>query len=205
MALVIDIETIPRPGIMDTWFPEWAAQKNPDATPEELERMAGLHAEFGMVCAVGYASPDTSKPVHSLTAATLEAERDMLVQFAETLQHYGGTLIGHNIKAFDIPFLAKRYMAHRLRVPDTLCVAGKKPWEVPHVDTLQEMKFGGDCSMSLRSACLLLGLGDPKADCSGGEVWDLFKAGDMGAIARYVESDVDCTRSLWRALLGAKM
>lgn len=205
MALVIDIETIPRPGIMDTWFPEWAAQKSPDATPEELERMAGLHAEFGMVCAVGYASPDVSEPVHSLTAATLEDERETLMQFAETLQRYGGTLIGHNIKAFDIPFLAKRYMAHGLRVPGTLCVAGKKPWEVPHVDTLQEMKLGGDCSMSLRSACLLLGLGDPKADCSGGEVWGLFKAGDMGTIARYVESDVEYTRKLWRILLEAKI
>ena len=32
--LVLDIETVPRPGIMDTWFQQWAGEKNPDQTPE---------------------------------------------------------------------------------------------------------------------------------------------------------------------------
>lgn len=35
---IIDIETVPQPGIMQTWFPEWAKKKMPNATDEELEQ-----------------------------------------------------------------------------------------------------------------------------------------------------------------------
>lgn len=37
MILAIDIETVPQPGIMDTWYPEWAREKHPDKTDQEIE------------------------------------------------------------------------------------------------------------------------------------------------------------------------
>ena len=194
----IDIETIPQPGIMNTWFPEWARKKMPEASDEEIELSACLHGEFGMVCAIGM-QPGGGEVCHVL-ATDFESEREALVCFEQTLSR-NETLAGHNIKGFDIPFLAKRYLAHGMDVPQTLRTAGKKPWEIPHYDTMEMMRFGGDCFMSLRSACLLLGLGDPKADCSGGEVYELFKAGKMDLIGRYVESDVVYTAKVWRALM----
>mgnify|MGYP003288402050 CR=1 FL=1 len=200
---VIDIETIPQPGIMDTWFPEWARKKMPNATDAEIELSACLHGEFGMVCAIGMLNTSDPKPCHVI-ATDFESERAALEALANNLAH-SETLVGHNIKNFDIPFLAKRYMAHGIRVPATLRTAGKKPWEIPHHDTMEIMRFAGDCSMSLRSACHLLGLGDPKAQCSGGEVYDLFKAGRTDLIGRYVESDVSYEFELFKKLLDLAM
>lgn len=194
---IIDIETVPQPGIMQTWFPEWACRKMPDATDEELERSASLHGEFGMVCAIGVADPGCA-PMHTL-ARSLEEEPQALQDLANLLGA-NEALVGHNVKNFDIPFLAKRYLFHGMEVPQALKSAGKKPWDLPHVDTMELMRFAGDCSMSLRSACFLLGLGDPKADCNGGEVYDLFKRGEFDKIGRYVESDVHYTDLVYQKL-----
>lgn len=70
---IIDIETVPQPGIMQTWFPEWAKKKMPNATDEELEQSAALHGEFGMVCAIGIADPGCS-PSHVI-AQSIEGEK----------------------------------------------------------------------------------------------------------------------------------
>lgn len=100
-----------------------------------------------------------------------------------------------------MPFLAKRYMYHGLHVPNTLRVSNLKPWEIPHIDTMEKMRFGGGMSMSLRSACFLLGLGDPKSACNGDDVWDLFKKENFEQIANYVESDVKFTDKLYQKIL----
>lgn len=195
---VIDIETIPQPGIMNTWYPEWARKKMPDATDEEIYAKAALHGEFGMVCAIGI-SDAAGAPSHAL-ATDFDSEKEMLQSLANYVTP-STRLVGHNIKGFDIPFLAKRYMYHNMRVPDALKTAGKKPWEIPHFDTMEMMRFAGDCPMSLRSACFLLGLGDPKAACSGAEVLDLFNRKEFEKIGRYVESDVKFTAQLFKKIL----
>lgn len=46
---VIDIETIPQPEIMNTWYPEWAKKKMPDATSEEIYAKAALHGELAVI------------------------------------------------------------------------------------------------------------------------------------------------------------
>jgi uncharacterized protein YprB with RNaseH-like and TPR domain len=56
-------------------------------------------------------------------------------------------LCGHNAKEFDIPFLARRMIINQI-LPDKLNLFGKKPWEIPHLDTLELWKFG-DTSITL--------------------------------------------------------
>ena len=139
--LVIDIETVPLPGIMNTWFPQWAGEKNPDKTPEELEQLAGLYPEFGMACCVCLKEYNADHMAFARAALAGE-EKAMLYDLGSWLDQPGVQLIGHNIKGFDIPFLAKRYIAQNLPLPNSLKTAGKKPWEVPHQDTMELMKFG---------------------------------------------------------------
>jgi DNA polymerase elongation subunit (family B) len=50
-------------------------------------------------------------------------------------------LCGHNAKEFDIPFLARRMIINQIALPEKL-LFGKKPWEIPHLDTLELWKFG---------------------------------------------------------------
>lgn len=194
---IIDIETVPQPDIMKTWYKDWAKKKFPEMNDLEIERQAGMYPEFGMICAVGL-SEHRGKPTSSVSA-DLAQERALLMDLREILGE-NEPLVGHNIKGFDIPFLAKRYMYHDLALPKTLRVSGKKPWDIPHVDTMELMRFGGGASMSLRSACFLLGIHDPKIAHDGTDVWDLFKQGELDRIGSYVEGDVAATDSLYRAL-----
>lgn len=98
---------------------------------KSLNKSAALHGEFGMVCAIGIAEPGLI-PSHVITQS-IEGEKDALIALDGVLAEKE-VLVGHNIKNFDIPFLAKRYLYHGLPVPHTLRTAGKKPWELVHVD-----------------------------------------------------------------------
>lgn len=198
--IALDIETVPREGIMDTWYPEWIMKKNPGVLDlEKLEAMAALYPEFGQVCCVSYAdAEDMDSPVRHKLAGNVEEEREILEDIGGFLDNHI-TLVGHNIKGFDIPFLAKRYMAHGLHVPASLNTLGKKPWEIPHLDTMELMKFGSS-NMSLRAACLLLGIKDPKENMDGEGVWECFKRHDMAPIGDYCDGDVEAVRGVFTAL-----
>lgn len=201
--IVFDIETTPRPGIMDTFYPQWAANKYPGKEGQELEDMAALHAEFGMVCAVAYANAITDEPPKIYTAGSVEEEAQLLADLEHIFDNENVTLIGHNIKGFDLPFLAKRYIAQRGYLPKALNFGGKKPWEIPHKDTMEIMRFGGGASMSLRSACLLLGIDDPKGSVCGSEVPELFRQGKLDLIGNYCAGDVVAERAVIRKLTEA--
>jgi len=51
-------------------------------------------------------------------------------------------LYGHNAKEFDIPYIARRMIINQMAIPSKLNLFGKKPWEIPHLDTLELWKFG---------------------------------------------------------------
>lgn len=198
--IALDIETVPREGIMDTWYPQWIMKKNPGVLDsEKLEAMAALYPEFGQVCCVSYVdAEDTDSMVRHKLAGNVEEEREILESVGGFLDN-NITLVGHNIKGFDIPFLAKRYMAHGLHVPAALNTLGKKPWEIQHLDTMELMKFGSS-NMSLRAACLLLGIKDPKEHMDGEDVWECFKRHDMEPIGNYCDGDVEAVRSVFTIL-----
>lgn len=199
---ILDIETVPLPNIMETWYPDWAKKNFPDLSAEEIEQRAGLYPEFGMVCAIGISEPKGIPT--SCTASNISEEREMLIELRDILRE-NEVLVGHNIKGFDLPFLAKRYLYHGLPVPKTLRTAGKKPWDIPHIDTMELMRFGGGMSMSLRSACFLIGLGDPKQVSNGADVWNLFKEKQSEQLCQYVESDVKFTGKLYEKLIELAM
>jgi uncharacterized protein YprB with RNaseH-like and TPR domain len=50
-------------------------------------------------------------------------------------------LCGHNAKEFDIPFLARRMIINQIPTRQAEFIR-KKPWEIPHLDTLELWKFG---------------------------------------------------------------
>ena len=72
-------------------------------------------------------------------------KKQILLDFKNLLQsHFNKTkhkLCGHNSKEFDIPFIARRMIIHNMPLPDKLNLFGKKPWEIPHLDTMDLWKF----------------------------------------------------------------
>ncbi len=101
-------------------------------------------------------------------------------------------LCAHNGKEFDYPYIARRMIINKLIIPEILDNAGKKPWEVKLLDTLELWKFGDYKSYtSLDLLTSILGIPSPKDDIDGSMVariyWDEH---DIKRIVRYCEKDV---------------
>ena len=81
---------------------------------------------------------------------------------------------------------------HGIELPRVLNLFGKKPWEVPHLDTLQLWKFGDFkhyTSLSLLTE--ILGIPSPKDDIDGSDVAQVYyKEKNLARIVRYCEKDV---------------
>lgn len=193
--IYLDIETVPNEGVLLS--PAWIAQK---ARRNQQNQDAALSPAFGkVVCVCAH---------NSTTGASLRAcgpdERDILHDLRQSLDPMlSQTLCGHNIKRFDVPFLACRYLAHGMPVPTEFAVAGKKPWEVPHIDTCEWLRFGGGDAMSIDAACLMLGIPSPKSgSVSAVSVWDAYQRGDHEGIATYCAADVEAVRAILGRMRG---
>jgi 3'-5' exonuclease len=101
-------------------------------------------------------------------------------------------LCGHNGKEFDFPYIARRMLIHGIMLPRILDIAGKKPWEVNHLDTMQMWKFGDYKSYtSLKLLAHVFGLPTPKDDIDGSQVGAVYwQEKDLNRIVRYCEKDV---------------
>jgi hypothetical protein len=70
-------------------------------------------------------------------------------------------------------------------------MAGRKPWEVPHLDTMELWKFGDRKSYtSLRLLAATLGIATPKDDIQGKDVYRVYHhENDLSRIERYCRKD----------------
>lgn len=203
--LFLDIETIPQMpefSDMDAELQElWAAktqyQRRDDYTAEEFYERAGIWAEFGKIVCIsaGYFTQKSDIRQFRVTSFFGD-EVKILRDFSDLLNnHFNAAphlLCGHNIKEFDIPYIARRLIINNLPLPDKLNLFGKKPWEVPHLDTLELWKFGDYKNYtSLRLLTKILGIPSSKDDIDGSEVARVFyEDGGLDRIVTYCEKDV---------------
>lgn len=203
--LFLDIETVPEHAAFDElseekkklWDLKTQYQRKEDYTPEEFYDRAGIWAEFGkIVCiSVGYFAFQGELRTFRITTFHGE-EKQLLLDFKNLLENHFGRpqhlLCAHNGKEFDFPYIARRMLIHDIELPGKLDLFGKKPWEVPHLDTLELWKFGDyKHYTSLKLLCNVLGVPSPKDDIDGSEVRDVFyKDGNIDRIIIYCEKDV---------------
>lgn len=107
---------------------------------------AGIYAEFGKVICIGVGYFHFVKGEEKLEFRTKsfygDDEYELLADFCTLLSKKRWTLCAHNGKEFDFPYLSRRILINRLPLPEPLQLAGKKPWEIRHLDTLELWKFG---------------------------------------------------------------
>lgn len=204
-VLFLDIETVPLQASFDALSEEEQQlfadktryQRKENITPKEFYERAGIWAEFGKIVCIsaGYFVDVTDKRSFRLTSFYGE-EPTLLQAFKELLdQHFSKRyhkLCAHNGKEFDFPYIARRMLVHGVALPNALKIAGKKPWEVPHLDTLELWKFGDyKHYTSLKLLTHTLGIPSPKDDMDGSQVADVFyNKKDISRIVDYCERDV---------------
>ncbi|MGY6649410.1 3'-5' exonuclease [Wenyingzhuangia sp. IMCC45574] len=201
-VLFLDIETVPLyeefkqvPELEQELFANKTAYKRgEDVSAEAFYEKAGIWAEFGkIVCiSVGYFANQELR----ITSFASDNEEVLLIQFKKILEEHfykpQNLLCGHNAKEFDFPFIARRMIVHGINLPNQLNLFGKKPWEIPHLDTMEMWKFGDyKHYTSLKLLTYLLGIPSPKGDIDGSQVGSVYyKEKDLPRIVRYCEQDV---------------
>lgn len=184
-------------------------RNKPDATADTLYSSAGIYAEFGKIVCIscGFTNGKTFR-VKSYYG---DNEKALLEEFADLLhKHFNNNynlLCAHNGKEFDFPFIARRMLVNSIKLPDIINLAGKKPWEVRHLDTMELWKFGDYkhyTSLELLSA--LFKIPTPKDDIDGsmvGKVYWVEK--NLDRIVEYCQKDVVTVAQLLRRYLGLPM
>ena len=203
--LFLDIETVPQEEYWSSLSEETQNlfeaktkyQRKEEFTAEEFYNRAGIWAEFGkIVCiSVGYFNNKDKKKQLRIRSFFGDDEHKILTDFKQLLdKHFAkksNILCAHNGKEFDFPFLARRMIVHQIELPQKLNLFGKKPWEVPHLDTLELWKFGDfKHYTSLKLLTSILGIPSPKDDIDGSEVAKVYyQEKDLKRIVTYCEKD----------------
>lgn len=167
-------------------------------TEADIYDQASIYAEFGKVICIGVGLIRRGKDGTQFRVKSYygDDERTVLQEFANLLnKSFNGTtylLCAHNGKEFDFPYLARRMMVQGIALPKLLDIQGKKPWEVPHLDTLELWKFGDRKSFtSLNLLAHLFEIPTPKDDIDGSMVGSVYwQDHDLDRIARYCCKDV---------------
>ena len=157
-VLFLDIETVPAVKTYDEWSSKMQSLWDKKASKflaegqdaKDVFQRAGIYAEFGkIICiSVGYIyHKEGGKRVFRVKSFAGDDEKTLLQEFTNMLQAYHAKvrnlqLCGHNAKEFDLPYIARRMLINGLQLPEIIDVAGKKPWEVAFLDTMELWKFG---------------------------------------------------------------
>ncbi len=203
--LFLDIETVSEQkhfGLLDDETQELFAlktqyQRKDDYAPDEFYDRAGIWAEFGkIVClSAGYFT-FRGDIRHFRVTSFCGEETQILRDFSNLLNNHFNqpqhVMCGHNAKEFDFPFIARRMIINNIAIPPKLNLFGKKPWEVPHLDTMELWKFGDYKSFtSLKLLTKILGIPSPKGDIDGSQVGQVYHIEkDIDRIVTYCEKDV---------------
>ena len=203
--LFLDIETVPEEKLFKDlseekkklWEEKSSYKRKDEFNAEEYYDRAGIWAEFGKIICISVGFFKIKSDARSFRVTTFSGgEEKLLKDFSNLLEtHFykpHHLLCAHNGKEFDFPYISRRLLVHNLPLPAKLDLFGKKPWEVPHLDTLELWKFGDyKHYTSLKLLTHILGIESPKGDIDGSQVRDVFYIDlGIGRIITYCEKDV---------------
>lgn len=206
--LFLDIETVSQYATYDevpeAWKELWTAKSafllrgKEDETVESIYGKSAIYAEFGKIVCIscGLIQGNSEGKKLILKSFAGDDEKLILVRFCEMLKRWAldsnKYLCAHNGKEFDYPYLCRRMIINGMIIPPVLSFAGKKPWEIPHLDTMELWKFGDYKNYtSLNLLAHTLGIPTPKDDIDGKMVGDIFwKEKDIQRIVTYCQKDV---------------
>ena len=212
----LDIETAPEvqnftdlsADKQELWTQKSQYQRKDEFTAEEFYPRAGIWAEFGKIICISVGYFASSEDARAFRITTFSGDEiSILKQFKTLLEthfnHSKHLLCAHNGKEFDFPYIARRMLIHNIKLPSKLNLFGKKPWEVPHLDTLELWKFGDYKSyISLDLLSAVLNISSPKTNLVGSLVSKVYwEENDIERIKLYCEQDVVTTVSVFLRLV----
>ena len=221
-VLFLDIETVPQYPDFNQ-LPEstqrlWAKKaktlyKDEDNSPSEIYSRAGIYAEFGKIICIsaGVIFEENKERKLRLKSFFSDDERKLLTDFSDMVEKFSSdkkvNLCAHNGKEFDFPYIARRILINRLKLPKILQVAGKKPWDVPFLDTMELWRFGDYKNYtSLELLTHIFDIETPKQDIDGSMVNQVYwQNKELDRIVEYCQRDVVAIAQLMLRYKGDKL
>lgn len=218
--LFLDIETVPQfsdyHSLPKDWKELWDTKSasllkyHEEENTETIYHRAGIYAEFGKIICIscGFIQGGGVSKKIILKSFFGENEKTILTDFCQMLNKWihgeQKYLCAHNGKEFDFPYLCRRLVINQIPLPSILNIAGKKPWEVNHFDTLELWKFGDYKNYtSLNLLAHSLGIATPKDDIDGSMVWSVYwNDKNMNRIVTYCQKDVITVAQILLRLQG---
>ncbi|WP_226063439.1 3'-5' exonuclease [Kaistella polysaccharea] len=211
--LFLDIETVPQFGHWDElaetdqylWDKKTKFQRKDEFTAEEFyQERGGIMAEFGKIICISVGILEKSERL-LIKSFYGDDEKKLLEEFGEIFNRpklREVVLCAHNGKEFDFPWIARRFLINGMRPPAPFQMFGKKPWEIPHLDTLELWKFGDYKSfISLELLAHVFGIPTPKDDIDGSMVSSIYHIEkDLFRIVQYCEKDVLTLANVFRRM-----
>lgn len=212
-VLFLDIETVPQYGNWDEmdeslqklWDKKTLHQRKDDFKAEEFyKERGGIMAEFGKIICISVGILDKSDKIMIKSFAG-DDEKKLLEEFGEIFNRprlRDVILCAHNGKEFDFPWIARRFLINGMEPPKPFQLFGKKPWEIPHLDTMELWKFGDYKSyVSLELLANVFGIPTPKDDIDGSMVASMYWIEkDLFRIVQYCEKDVLTLANVFRRM-----
>ena len=211
--LFLDIETVPQYGNWEDldestqklWDKKTKMQRKEEFSAEEFyTERGGIMAEFGkIICiSVGILEKNEKLMIKSFYG---DDEKKLLEEFGSIFNHpklRDAVLCAHNGKEFDFPWIARRFLINGMQPPKPFQMFGKKPWEIPHLDTMELWKFGDYKSyVSLELLAHVFGIPTPKDDIDGSMVASIYYIEkDLFRIVQYCEKDVLTLANIFRRM-----
>jgi len=204
--MFLDIETVPesssyenlKPAFQNLWDKKSRQFRTSEQTAQDVYERAGIYSEFGKIICISVGLIREKNPfIFRLKSFYGKDEKLLLSEFSGMLTKFNRTnkeavLCAHNGKEFDFPYIARRMIINGLIIPEILDNAGKKPWEIKLLDTMDLWKFGDYKNYtSLDLLTSILGIPTPKDDIDGSMVAGIFyNDDDIKRIVYYCEKDV---------------
>lgn len=211
--IVIDIETIPS---QEKWVQDYVRENlSPPANykdPEKIEKWkeenlekqldkCGLDGAFNHIVCIGYAIND--EPAKVLHIENHKHEAAMIDNFFQITGKLTGvpTVIGHNVKGFDMLIIKQRAMIHQVPLCTTLPFYAKRYDDNPFDTMLRWNDNKPNDFVKLDKLCRAFGL-PSKDGIDGSMVYSLWKAKNFRDLVEYCRDDVEITRNLGRRMRG---
>ncbi|HLT72326.1 MAG TPA: 3'-5' exonuclease [Cyclobacteriaceae bacterium] len=219
-VILLDIETVATVGDYESLDErlkiQWARKaaflrREKDETEADLfNTRAGIYAEFGKIVCIGvgkFVENERGELLLRTKAYSSHNEEELLSDFKSMVDRTDPTttrLCAHNGKEFDFPYICRRMLINGIALPALLNLAGRKPWEVLHQDTMEMWKFGDfKHYTSLDLLAAIFNIPSSKDGMDGSQVNRAYHEDNaLDKIAEYCLRDVVVLAQLYLRLQG---
>ena len=187
-------------------------EKYKDKPEQSYEDSACFYPEYGKVICIAYGyfcDTDKKWKVESIDDSN-SSEGDLLKEFSKIIntKFTHSILAGFNIKKFDVPYLYRRMLAHKILPPIQFDNWDKKPWEITSLDLLRVWSelntINGMCTFD--TVCYLMGVDSPKnGEVKGSNVKESYFKGNIKEVVKYCRRDVQASIRLAMAFAHEKL